>query len=590
MFINILGSIKKVEGIEAVMTLFRVTGVAISIGLTTSQALAQVLVSPPDPTSEQRRQSDRDRATREKQEPRIDAPSEIVIPVSPLRLPASEVPCFEIRRIDLIGDKAEHFQWILSRLNGDSHDDSAKGKCIGAHGINALLKRTQDVLIAKGFVTSRILAEPQDLKAGNLVLTIIPGRVRAIRFANEKTRTPSVRNALPITPEDVLNLRDIEQGLENFKRIPSAEVDIKIEPAEGSDAKPGYSDLVINYTQNTPFRFSLSADDSGTKGSGKYQGGITISYDNWWAISDLLYISFNHDLGGGQEGPRGTKANTLHYSIPFGYWTIGATASRSRYFQTIAGATQEYIYSGTSANTEIKLARLVYRDAQRKTTLSLRAFQRKSNNYIDDTEVQVQERIVGGWEASVNHREFVNNATIDASMAYKRGTGAFGSLPAPEEAFGEGTSRFALVIADVNLAAPFTIGEKKLRYSNAWRIQANRTPLTPQDRFAIGSRYTVRGFDGENSLSAERGWYMRNEIALPVGASQQELYLGLDHGRVGGASSKSLLGKKLTGAVLGLRGALLRIQYELFIASPVHKPDGYKSDGTTAGFNLNYSY
>jgi hemolysin activation/secretion protein len=112
----------------------------------------------------------------------------------------------------------------------------------------------------------------------------------------------------------------------------------------------------------------------------------------------------------------------------------------------------------------------MYRDAQRKTTLSVRAFKRTSNNFIDDTEVLVQQRKIGGWEAAVSHREFVGNATVDANVAYKRGTGAFGSLRAPEEAFGEGTSRFALVTADLNVNAPFKLGEQKLKYSGAWRM------------------------------------------------------------------------------------------------------------------------
>ena len=59
----------------------------------------------------------------------------------------------------------------------------------------------------------------------------------------------------------------------------------------------------------------------------------------------------------------------------------------------------------------------------------------------------------------------------------------------------------------------------------SWRAQWNRTPLAPQDRFSIGGRYTVRGFDGELTLMGERGWVLRNEIGLPVGAGQ-ELYAG----------------------------------------------------------------
>jgi hemolysin activation/secretion protein len=198
--------------------------------------------------------------------------------------------------------------------------------------------------------------------------------------------------------------------------------------------------------------------------------------------------------------------------------------------------------------------------------------------------------VVGGWEASVSHREFIGQATLDAKLAYKRGTGAFGSLPAPEEAFGEGTSRFALVTADVNLSAPFNVGSQKLKYSGTWRSQLQRTPLTPQDRFSIGGRFSVRGFDGEGSLSAERGYYIRNEISAPLGQSGQEAYWGLDYGHVSGPGSENLLGRNLAGTALGLRGNLQGLQYELFLATPVHKPDGFRTASKTYGFNMNYSF
>ena len=564
----------------------------LSFGLLSGQAAAQAVPSTSaiDPANEIRRQEERDRATRERAEPPVDIRSDAPSPIAPVRLPEGESPCFNITKVELRGEDSQRFDWVLSRLDGQAHDDSALGKCLGAQGINVLLKRAQDALIVKGFVTSRILAEPQDLKTGILALTVIPGRINAIRFAPGTTNRAHAWNAVPAEPGDILNLRDIEQALENFLRVPSAAADIKIEPAEGPDAKPGYSDLVISYQQSNPFRLSLNADDSGTDGTGKYQGGITVSYDNWWTLNDLFYITANRDLGGGDDGPRGTRGSTVHYSVPFDYWTIGATVSNSRYYQTVAGATQEFTYRGTSNNAEIKLSRLIYRDAKRKTTIAVRAFQRKSNNYIDDTEVEVQRRIVGGWEASVGHREFVGAATVDANLAYKRGTGAFESLAAPEVAFGEGTSRFALITADLNVNAPFKLAEQSLRYVGSLRIQHNRTTLTPQDRFAIGGRYTVRGFDGENSLSAERGWLLRNEIGVAIGATGQEFYLGLDHGEVAGPSSELLVGKRLTGAVLGLRGQIKNLQYDLFVGTPVRKPEFFRTAGSAAGFNVNLSF
>lgn len=546
-----------------------------------------------DVAGEQRRQLERDNALRERQERGVDI-RPAAAPAAPLaRLPADETPCFRIAQVQLRGPDAAQFDWLLSALAGPSADDPPQGRCLGAQGINVLLKRAQDALIARGFVTSRVLAEPQDLTSGQLFLTVFAGRIASIRFADQTMSRGTAFNALPARPGDILNLRDIEQGLENFKRVPTAEADIKIEPASGpagGQAQPGYSDLVISYQQLQPFRFSLSADDSGSKGTGKYQGSATFSYDNWWTLNDLFYISANHDLGGGDSSARGTSARTAHYSVPFGYWLVSTTASRSRYFQTVVGASQDYVYSGTSDNTEVKLSRLVFRDAQSKTTLGLRAFQRKSNNYIDDTEVLVQQRVVGGWEASANQRAFIGAATLDAGLAYKRGTGAFSALPAPEEAFGEGTSRFALVTADLALAAPFQLATQMLRYSGSWRIQNHRTPLTPQDRFAIGGRFSVRGFDGESSLSAERGWLLRNELSLAVGQSGQEAYAALDHGEVGGPSADLLVGRRLTGAVIGLRGGYKKWQYDIFLGGPVRKPDNFRTSHRTAGFSMSLGF
>jgi hemolysin activation/secretion protein len=559
----------------------------------------QAMAQPAPVTSaeqEQRRAEERDRLLREQQERAPDVRLPSAPAAEAVRLITGESPCFVIRTLDLKaagGDKtlaAAEWAWALDAASGPGRSDSPLDQCLGADGINLVLKRVQDAVIARGYVTTRILAEPQDLKSGTLTFAVLPGRIRAIRFSADSDMRGSAFTAVPAKPGDLLNLRDIEQALENFKRVPTAEADIQIEPATGADAQPGQSDLVISYRQAFPFRVSLSADDSGSKATGKFQGGITFSYDNWLTLNDLLYVSFNRDLGGGLAGERGTHGDTAHYSVPFGYWLLGVTASNNTYRQAVAGINQTYVYGGNSSNMEVKLSRLVYRDAARKTTLAARVFKRSSSNFIDDTEIEVQRRVVAGYELSANHREFIANATLDLNLAYKRGTGAFGSLPAPEEAFGEGTSRMQLSTLDINLSAPFQAAGQSFRYTGMLRGQANYTPLTPQDRFAIGGRYTVRGFDGESSLSAERGWLLRNELAVALGGSGQEIYVGLDYGRVGGPSSEFLIGTSLAGAVIGLRGSVKGLQYDIFVGQPVRKPTGFQTADTTAGISLNYSF
>jgi hemolysin activation/secretion protein len=104
----------------------------------------------------------------------------------------------------------------------------------------------------------------------------------------------------------------------------------------------------------------------------------------------------------------------------------------------------------------------------------------------------------------------------------------------------------------------------------------------------IGSRYTVRGFDGETMLAAERGFYWRNELQLPIGQSGQSIYGGIDYGHVFGPETASLAGTQLAGAVIGIRGsAPIRIggfSYDLFAGTPIYKPAGFPTSRVTLGF------
>ncbi|WP_211091492.1 ShlB/FhaC/HecB family hemolysin secretion/activation protein [Pseudothauera rhizosphaerae] len=538
-------------------------------------------------------QEERSRQLRRQLEPRPDVRlSGRAVDAGARLLPEGETPCFPIRRIVLVGDGAERFGFALS--NPANAADDPLGRCLGADGINLVMERIQNEIIRRGYVTTRVLAAPQDLSTGELQLTVIPGKVGQVRFAEGSSPRAALWNAVPIARGDILDLRDIEQGLENFKRAPTADADIRIEPAAGPDARPGESDIVIVYRQRRPLRLTLNADDSGSDATGKYQGGITLSADNLLTVHDLFYVNYNHDLGGGERGRRGSEGYAVHYSVPYGYWLLGFTASGHDYHQRVAGINQSYLYEGYSRGAEIRLTRLVYRNAINKTQIHLRGFFKKSSNYVDDAEIEVQRRRTAGWELGLNQSWYIGQALLDYSIAYRRGTGALDALRAPEEDAGEGSARMEIVTAELGFAQPFAVaapwGRQALSYRAELRGQKNYTPLTPQDRFSIGNRYTVRGFDGELTLSADNGWFARNELSVLLGDSGQSLYVGLDYGEVGGQSSEFLPGKRLAGAVLGLRGGYRGLAYDVFVGRPLEKPRQFETAGTTAGFNLHWSF
>lgn len=516
------------------------------------------------------------------------------VPINALLIPEQETPCFVIGSIHVAPTvfraASSDWSWLLTEIHSDEDTIPVLGRCLGAQGVLAVLARMQQALLKQGWVTTRVVAAPQDLSGGVLNVSVVEGYVSAIRFAPEQGQRATLFNTMPVKTGELLNLRDVEQGLENYKRVPTVSADFSIEPGQ----EPGQSELVIRHSQAFPFRVQASVDDSGSTTTGQYQGSLTLSYDNWWTLSDLFYITFQSELGGQDAGPRGNSGRTVHYSVPWGYHLLSLNSSYSRYHQTVAGAFQNYVYRGNSEQHEVRWSYLMQRDQFGKTTGAIRAFQRRSNNFIDDTEVLTQRRAVSGIDVSLSRRRSVGQAQWEATLTRREGIKQWGSLPAPEEAFGEGTSLMRLWLLDANVSLPFSVGQQTWRYQGSLRQQWHRTPLTPQDRFSIGGRYTVRGFDGATVLSAESGVLFRNELSTALGQTPYSAYAGVDWGKVSGPSGASLIGRELTGGVLGLRSnwktGPVQTQLDLFVGRPLNKPQGFQTARSVYGFGLNTQF
>ena len=491
----------------------------------------------------------------------------------------NETPCFPIHKVVLSGEEKLP-RWLPIQHLGVE----AEGRCLGAQGINLLMSTLQNRLVDHGYITTRVLAPSQDLKSGVLTLVIVPGYVRQVRLTPDSDRYIQLYSTFPPREGELLDLRDIEQGLENLQRLPTVKAHMEILPGE----QPGESDIEVSWKQEKMWRLGASLDDAGTKSTGRYQGGLTLSLDNPFSLSDLLYVSASHDLD--QGGGKGSKNYTGHYSVPFGYWMFSVTGNDYDYHQTVAGINEDYRYSGESQNLNLQLSRILHRSGTQKTSFTYDVLVRKTRNYIDDTEIDVQRRQTSAWRIGLQHRHYINQATLDAGVSYQRGTRWFGAAPAPEEYFDEATALSKILQFNAQLNVPFAIGSQNFRYNAQYQQQLSNTPLTPQDQFAIGNRWTVRGFDGERTLNASRGWYLRNDIAWSTPLPSQEFYLGADYGEVSGYGTDYLVGTHLAGGVAGLRGYAFHTGYDLFAGTPFSKPDGFKTSNLTLGFSLNWDW
>ncbi|WP_230427492.1 ShlB/FhaC/HecB family hemolysin secretion/activation protein [Collimonas humicola] len=555
---------------------------------------AEVIQTPASEEQRRRSQAEAQERQRQQQAPNVNLQGAVPAEAADtLTLPA-ESPCFTIQQfvLDVPGQLPPEI-----RLAGASdlphapfrfaqdYLHSYAGACIGKEGLNLIVKRLTQQILGKGYSTTRVGIPEQDLASGTLKLALVPGVIRAIRFA-DPSLYGSWRNAFPTSAGALLNLRDLEQGLEQMKRVPSQDVDMQIVPGE----VPGESDVVIDAERSTPWKLTGTLDDSGAKGTGKLQAGLNLAIDNPLGLSDMFNIGMSSDADR-KADQRGTSGNNVYYAIPAGYWNYSISGSTYDYHQKIAGSNEDFVSSGKSRNLEFKVAQLFQRDQVQKNSWQFKIGKRWSHAYIDDTEIAVQQRNTTVAELGWVHKHYFGDAQLDLTLANRWGVSWFNGQADPDNREpGSPTFRYTLQTIDAALSLPFRVAGQPLTYIGTLRGQNTRSPLYLTDQLSIGNRYTVRGFDGELTLAAERGFFVRNELDIPLAQSGQSAYVGIDYGQVYGPSVQYLIGNKLAGAAVGVRGGLPGLTYDIFSSWSLYKPAEFKTAAPAIGFSLTFQY
>ncbi|RKR45361.1 ShlB/FhaC/HecB family hemolysin secretion/activation protein [Paraburkholderia sp. BL17N1] len=503
----------------------------------------------------------------------------------------AETPCFRIDRFALD---------VPGTLSAAAHTKGAsalpldpfafarewlahyKGQCVGKQGVDVLSKGLQQAVLSRGYVTTRVLVPPQDLTTGTLSFALVPGLVRQVRLA-DPSMWGTWENAFPVSGGDLLNMRDLEQGLEQMKRVASQDVDMKIEPID----IPGESDVVVTVRRAKPWTFVASVDNSGTSSTGKWQGNVSLGIDNPLGLNDVFTVGANQDLSFGNKS-LGSHGFNSSYSIPFGYWTATLSGNTNTYYQNIAGVNQTLVSSGNSQTAALRIARVLSRGQNDVLGGYVQLSKRFGDSFIDDTTIPTQARNNTFLELGATDRHYFGAAQFDGTLAYRQGIGGLGATPDP---YIDGpTYRFHMAVLDANLSVPFAIANQPFRYVTTFHGQFTNDTLFYIDDLTIGSRYTVRGFDGETMLAAERGFYWRNELQWQVFQTGQTLYAGIDYGRVFGPNTAVLAGTQLAGAVIGIRGGVpakvVGVSYDLFAGTPICKPEGFPTARWTVGFQM----
>lgn len=414
----------------------------------------------------------------------------------------------------------------------------------------------QNELIARGYITSLIDVPSQSLNDGILSITLSYGYIGNISWASDNSATTSLWNAIPAKTGDILKLTELEQGMANLQRLPGSSAQMKIMPGKNN----AESDIQISRYLARNWQVGAWLDDAGSRSSGRYQAGGALYLYDLTTLNDILYLSMGGDVEFNQHND-GNQNKSLYYSIPFGFWSLNLYGSQSEYRQQFNGRYSTIEYKSKNDYASATLTRLLSHTRQQKTTVDARISKSTSHYYFGGSELSVMRKQNPAWDITVHQQRYFTHTIIDASLGVQRSLPWLSSVPTPEEKAGLYSKLSRIIHADLQALMKFELTGDKFSYAPHVNIQISPDILSVDNQFNIGNRWTVRGFDGERTLSGNQGWYWRNDFIWDMPAPEQQLYLGIDVGRITGTEQYGN-GKVISGASMGVRGSVIATQYD----------------------------
>ncbi|MEE8481770.1 MAG: ShlB/FhaC/HecB family hemolysin secretion/activation protein, partial [Acidiferrobacterales bacterium] len=393
---------------------------------------AATQVTPPimEEQHEQQRRIDEEIQRRLKERPSPTAPKiESELPVI-----FPEGQCQIIKQVFLYG--ADHF---AERKRKKVYAPYLN-QCLDNNGISKLVRSVQEWYLQAGYITTRVnLKQRQSsLDQGNLELWVIEGRIgRFILGANAAFDESRIKSAFPVARGDVLNIHDLDQGIEQLNRLFSQSFRMQIRPSK----QPGFSDIFLVESNNSntllqPMQpdpklgrrqISYQYNNGGIETTGLHLHNLGFKRDNMFGVNDV--ISFNWQRGSPYlQKRKESELIKFDASLPNGYWLYKLSYYNSRTDRTVPGSPSQFQSRGDTVTTKLSANKVIYRDKKNKLEGFGNFEISDRRNYINDTLVQVSSRLISSVDVGLIYTRYNSQSTIVISPTLSQGVPWFGAI------------------------------------------------------------------------------------------------------------------------------------------------------------------
>lgn len=523
-------------------------------------AFSPLWAAPLSPADRDTIQQQQQQLLDESQRQRDELERSIALPrtTAPATPSAAQGPCFVISRIETEGNSLLSPD-VLRKLTAPWLN-----QCLDMARLTALTGAVSDWYISRGYITSRAFMTEQDLSSGVLHLAILEGRLQHIRLEGMPERVLAM--AFPGLEGRILNLRDIEQGMEQINRTRTTPVQIEILPGD----KPGFSVVNLTATPERPLSGSVSFDNSGQKSTGTGQLSGALTGNNLLGLADNWFVS------GGRSSDFATSHDAQNLaagvSIPYGYTLFDYSYSWSNYLSTIDNHGWAWRASGDTETHRVNLSQVLFRDGDSKTGVSLGLNHRINHNWLDDVLLQSSSRKLTSLLFGLNHTHKILGGVATFNPTFSRGMPWFGAENDGNKNGNLPKAQFRKWSLNTSFQRPLT--------DNLWWLASIYGQWTPDrlygsERMTIGGESSVRGFK-EQSIAGDNGAYWRNELSYPLFTlpviGQVRTLAAIDGGWLHSDSLDPYAAGTLWGAAVGVSTANRQVSTTFTLGIPLVYP------------------
>ncbi|MGK9433403.1 ShlB/FhaC/HecB family hemolysin secretion/activation protein [Pantoea agglomerans] len=468
-------------------------------------------------------------------------------------------PCFEINQISL---------QQASLITPDTQKRLVApyiNQCLSLDRINQLVRAISEWYVQRGYITSRAFLTEQNLSHGTLNITVLEGKLEAIHLQGASAR--QLNMAFPTRAGRILNLRDIEQGMEQINRLRTTPVQIEIIPS----SQPGYSIVNLTSTPEFPLTLGLNMDNSGQRSTGIGQLSGSLVGNDLLGVADRWFVS------GGRSSAFSDWRDAQNFqagvSVPYGYGLLDYSYSWSNYHSRFNANSFDWYSNGDNISNRLSGSWVLFRNGQIKTGLQVGLNHYVSHNWLNETLLQSSSRKLTSLQIGFNHTQKIAGGVATLNPMLSRGMPWFDAESDKGKSDDFPKAEFRKWSVSSSYQRPVT---QKMWWLSSFYAQWSPDRLYGSERLTIGGENSVRGYK-EQYLSGDVGGYLRNELnyslfTLPA-IGEVSTTLALDGGWLQSDKQDRYAAGTLWGSSLGLGTRNAHVSTQLSLGIPVSYPN-----------------